>query len=164
MYLPYMEGGDEIRMMHGKRKLLSACFCLLLLLVWPSVGLAEDITTESQTVTMQWQQYNQLKQIISAQETNLNELQSKLDKLSSNSTTLQAQLAQAREQLQKTSSSLTTAESSLQTANSDLQKQNESLQTLTAQINSIIDEKKRIKRQRDTWAAVAVIAFAITAR
>lgn len=153
--------GDEKRM-PIKRKL-----CAVLLSCWlllPLVGWAADTTTEPQTVTMQWQQYNQLKQIISEQETSLNELQSKLDKLSSNSATLQAQLAQAREQLQKTSSSLTTAESSLQTANSDLLKQNESLQTLTAQINSIIDEKKKIKRQRDTWAAVAVIAFAIAAR
>lgn len=155
--------GDEKRM-PIKRKLCAVLLSCLLLL--PLVGWAADTTTAGpqQTVTMQWQQYNQLKQIISEQETSLNELQSKLDKLSSNSATLQAQLAQAREQLQKTSSSLTTAESSLQTANSDLQKQNESLQTLTAQINSIIDEKKRIKQQRDTWAAVAVIAFAIAAR
>lgn len=155
--------GDEKRM-PIKRKLCTVLLSCLLLL--PLAGWAADTTTAGpqQTVTMQREQYNQLKSIISGQEQSLNELQVKLDKLNSKSTTLQAQLAQARKQLQKTSSSLTAAESSLQTANSDLQKQNESLQTLTAQINSIIDEKKRIKQQRDTWAAVAVIAFAIAAR
>lgn len=155
--------GDEKRMPIKRNLCAVLLLCLLLL---PLAGWAADTTTAGpqQTVTMQREQYNQLKSIISGQEQSLNELQVKLDKLNSKSTTLQAQLAQARKQLQKTSSSLTAAESSLQTANSDLQKQNESLQTLTAQINSIIDEKKRIKQQRDTWAAVAVIAFAIAAR
>lgn len=155
--------GDEKRM-PIKRKLCAVLLSCLLLL--PSAGWAADTTTAGpqQTVTMQREQYNQLKLIISGQEQSLNELQVKLDKLNSNSTTLQAQLAQAKERLQKTSSSLTTAESSLQTARDDLMKQSESLRTLTEQINSMINEKKRIKRQRDMWAAVAVIAFAVAAR
>ena len=154
--------GDEKRM-PIKRKLCAVLLSCLLLL--PSAGLAADTTTAGpqQTVTMQREQYNQLKSIISGQEQSLNELQVKLDKLNSNSTTLQAQLAQAKEQLQRTSSSLMIADSSLQTARNDLMKQSESLRTLTEQINSMINEKKRIKRQRDMWAAVAVIAFAVAA-
>lgn len=162
--------GDEKRM-PIKRKLCAVLLSCLLLL--PSAGWAADTTTAGpmQTVTMQQSQYNMLKEIINQQELTLETLQLKLNLLSQHSSAdkqtllqLQNELTSCRAELTQTQQSLLTAKASLVSAENSLQRQEESLQTLTAQINSIIDEKKKIKRQRDTWAAVAVIAFAIAAR
>ena len=114
---------------------------------------------------MSAEQYSRLQTIIKEHETTLAQLQNKLDKLSSNSTTLQTQLAAANEQLRKTKNSLQTANSSLTQASNDLQRQHESLQTLTSQINEITKKQARLKRQRDTWAVAAgILAVGLAAK
>ncbi|WP_302359681.1 hypothetical protein [uncultured Megasphaera sp.] len=142
--------------MHKTKRILSLLVfsCVFFL---PGVGLCTDSTIMSQNekIEMSLTQYNQLKTIISEQETTLVQLQSKLNKLDSNSTSLQTQLTIAREQLMKTKQSLTTADSSLNQANESLNRQKESLTKLTEQINEMTKKDARIKRQRDTWAVVA---------
>lgn len=142
--------------MHKTKRILSLLVfsCALLL---PAVGLCTDTTTiaQNEKIEMSLTQYNQLKTIISEQETTLIQLQSKLDKLDNNSTSLQEQLTIAREQLTKTKQSLTTADSSLNQANESLNRQKESLTRLTEQINEMTKKDARLKRQRDTWAVIA---------
>ena len=148
-----------------KRKLCAVLLSCLLLL--PLAGWAADTTTarQQQTVTMRVEQYNRLKQIINQQELTLETLQLKLTMLGQNSVQdkqtllqLQDELTSCKTELMQTQQSLTSAKKSLTLAESSLKKQNESLQTLTAQINAMTDEQKRLKRQRTTWAMIAGVA------
>lgn len=138
------------------KKILSLLFVCCALSV-PFAGQCANTTTmkQNEKIVMSQTQYSQLKMIIREQENTLAQLQSRLDKLDNNSTTLQTQLAIANEQLQKTKNSLQTANGSLNQASNELQRQKESLQTLTEQINKMTKKEARLKRQRDTWAVAA---------
>lgn len=147
-----------------KRKLGIALFAYCLLL--PSAGWAADTTmTAPQTVTMQASQYNKLKEIINQQEMTLETLPLKLTTLRQHSSAdkqallqLQNELTSCRAELTRTQQSLTSAKASLTSAESSLKKQSESLKTLITQINLMTNEKKRLKRQRNTWAVIAGVA------
>lgn len=147
-----------------RRKLL--LLCCLLVFALSSADLAADTTTTApQTVTIQASQYNKLKEIINQQEMTLETLQLKLTMLSQNSTAdkqtliqLSGNLTSCRTELTQTQQLLTSAKVSLTLAENNLKKQSEYLQTLTAQINAMTDEQKRLKRQRNTWAVIAGVA------
>lgn len=140
---------------------LLAC-CLLL----PSAGWAVDTTTTApQIITMQQSQYNRLKEIINQQSMILETLQLKLTMLSQNSTAdkktliqLSDDLASCKVELMRTRQSLTSAKASLMSAENSLRMQEESLRTLTEKINSMNNEQKRLKWQRNTWAVIAGVA------
>ncbi len=148
-----------------RRKLL--LLCCLFVFALSSAGLAADITTTvpPQTVTMRLEQYNRLKQITSQYEMTLEALQIKLNLLKQTSTQDKATLVQLQEdltsckaELTQTQQSLTSARESLTLAEFNLTKQSESLLMLTEKINSMNDEQKRLKRQRNTWAVIAGVA------
>lgn len=138
--------------------------CLLLL---PLAGWAADTTTAGpmQTVIMQQSQYNVLKEIINQQELTLETLQLKLNLLSQHSSAdkqtliqLRDELTSCKTELTQTQQSLTSAKASLMSAENSLRMQGESLRTLTEKINSMNNEQKRLKRQRNTWAVIAGVA------
>lgn len=146
--------------------LLPFGFCLAF-----SVSMPDTISAAAMPdqVTLSAEQYSRLQAIINQQEQTLNELDLKLQTLSSNSAmqqqtliTLQTELSSSRTQLQQTELSLKTASSSLQTAEETLKKQEKSLQTLQQQVNDLDQEAALARRQRNVWAVgagLAVLAY-----
>ena len=130
--------------------------CLLLWLSFLPVGHC-IATTTTETVTMSAAQYNLLKMQVS-------ELELRLQMLKENSQTDKKQLAESKEDLNNLKQELTNAQNSLTIANESYQTLNNSLQTLTSEIAQMENTNKRIERQRDTWAVLAVIAAAFAAR
>lgn len=127
---------------------LSVCLC------WPAFGWSADTTAAepNTTIKMSAEQYRALKTTIEQQETNLTQLSDSLTKQ-------ETELATLKKQLNEAQMSLHEARNSSTKAGETLQRQSESLTTLTAQINDMIEEQARIKRQRDTWAIAAGVAL-----
>ena len=129
------------------------------------VGAYTPPTEQKTTIVMSMTQYNQLKAIISRQDNRLTQLQSKLNMLKNNSVSAsseleksQTELTTLRNELTETQKSLESAKISLKQAEETLQRQEESLQTLTKQIKEMEHKQTVLRRQRDTWAAIAALS------
>lgn len=117
------------------------------------------------TITLSAEQYQTLKQIIQAQDKTLNTLESNLNKQQNRQRERSRQLQQLSKQLDnskremtKTMRTLQSANESLAQADSLLKRQAVSLQTLTELIKKEEHKKAVIKRQRDMYAVLALLA------
>lgn len=139
---------------------LLSCFLSL------DVGAYTPPTEQQMNITMSMSQYNQLKEIISRQDSRLEMLQQKLTLLKNNSVSAsneleksQTELTTLRNELTETQKSLESAKISLTQAEETLQRQEASLQTLTKQIKAMEHKQTVLRRQRDVWAAIAALSL-----
>lgn len=158
---------------NSSKVILSMCLCLSLSCFWSlDVGAYTPPTGPQTTITISMTQYNQLKAIISRQDSRLTQLQSKLNMLKTNSTTASSELTESqnelsrlKEELMTTQESLENARLSLTQAEETLQKQEESLQTLTQEIKSMEHKQTVMRRQRDVYATLFALSVgAVIAR
>lgn len=152
---------------------LSMCLCVSLsCFLSLDVGAYTPPAEPQTTITMSMTQYNQLKKIISRQDSRLEMLQSKLNMLKANSTTASSELTESQNELSKLKTELTETQKSLENARISLtqaeeilQRQEESLQILTKEIKSLEHKQTVMRRQRDVWAAIAALSVgAVIAR
>lgn len=128
--------------------------------------------TPPTSITMSMTQYNQLKAIISRQDSRLEMLQQKLTLLKNNSVSASSELAESQNELNKLKAELTTTQKSLENAKisltqaeETLKKQEESLQTLTKQIKEMEHKQTVLRRQRDVYATLFALSVgAVIAR
>lgn len=145
---------------------LSMCLCVSLsCFLSLNVGAYTPPTEPQTTITMSMTQYNQLKEIISRQDSRLEMLQQKLTLLKNNSVSVsseleksQTELTTLRNELTETQESLESAKISLTQAEEMLKKQEESLQTLTKEIKSLEHKQTVMRRQRDVYATLFVLS------
>lgn len=146
---------------------LSMCLCLSLsCFLSLGVGAYTPQTEQKTTIVMSMTQYNQLKAIISRQDSRLEMLQQKLTLLKNNSgeaskelTESQNELSKLRSELTATQKSLENAKISLTQAEETLQRQEASLQTLTKEIKSMEHKQTVMRRQRDVYATLFVLSL-----
>lgn len=97
-----------------------------------------------------------------SEELNLQEQKIKMLEKSSDGSTkeliaLQSELTDCRNRLQQTESSLSKSELAMKDAEISLANLNEHLETLKAKIKRLEHQQVIAKRQRDVWAAIAVV-------
>lgn len=116
-------------------------------------------------ITLSAEQYQTLKQTILEQDKTLNTLESNLNRQQNRQQErsrqlqqLNAQLDNSKREMTKTMRTLQSANESLAQADSLLKRQAVSLQTLTELIKREQHKKAVIKRQRDMYAVLALLA------
>lgn len=116
-------------------------------------------------ITLSTEQYQILRQTILEQdkalnmlENNLNKQQNRQQERSKQLQQLNKQLDNSKREMAKTQQTLQNASESLEQADNLLKKQAESLQILTEQIKREEHKKAIIKRQRDMYAVLALLA------
>lgn len=117
------------------------------------------------TITLSQEQYQILRQTIQEQdktldtlENNLNKQQNRQQERSKQLRQLSKQLDNSKREMTKTMRTLQSANESLAQADSLLKRQAGSLQTLTELIKREEHKKAVIKRQRDMYAVLALLA------
>ena len=139
------------------RKNLVIAFCgLFCLLFW--VGpLSETHASEikQQTITVQIEQWNTLKQQLQEQQVTLLMLQEEITLLKTPSAELMQNLKAAREQLQKAQSELTESNRSLANASEEIRKVSTLCSELKVQLQQERSKAKLKARQNAFWGFVA---------
>lgn len=142
----------------------SCALCLSLCLFFPLCGMSQA-ADPADTVTLTAEEWRELKQDWAAQETAWEQLNQELKKLettqklqSDRLSTLKTQLTTSRSELEKVKASLATSERSLGEAQKQLDTARQSLQTLTSELEEARNDASLAKRQRNTWAAAAIVA------
>lgn len=138
------------------RKNIVIAFCGLLCLlswVWP---LSETHASEikQQTITVQIEQWNTLKQQLQEQQMTLLMLQEEITLLKTPSTELMQNLKAAREQLQKAQSELTESNRSLTNASEEIRKVSTLCSELKVQLQQERSKAKLKARQNAFWGLV----------
>lgn len=149
--------------MWKKTKCVSLVAVLLLCSCWrPAISYCEE-TTE-QEVVMSADQFMTLKETSAKlrAELTLQEEKIKMLEMSSDGSTkeliaLQSELTDCRNRLQKTESSLAESEMAMSDAKTSLSNLNEHLETLKDKIKKLERKQVIAKRQRDVWAALAIV-------
>lgn len=139
------------------RKNLVIAFCGLLCLLswfWP---LSETHASEikQQTITVQIEQWNTLKQQLQKQQMTLLMLQGEITLLKTPSAELMQNLKAAREQLQKAQSELTESNRSLANASEEIRKVSTLCSELKVQLQQERSKAKLKARQNAFWGFVA---------
>lgn len=139
------------------RKNLVIAFCGLLCLlswVWP---LSETHASEikQQTITVQIEQWNTLKQQLQEQQVTLLMLQEEITLLKTPSAELMQNLKAAREQLQKAQSELTESNRSLTNASEEIRKVSTLCSELKVQLQQERSKAKMKARQKTFWGFVS---------
>ena len=139
------------------RKNLTIAFCGLLCLlswVWP---LSETHASEikQQTITVQIEQWNALKQQLQEQQVTLLMLQEEIILLKAPSAELIQNLKAAREQLQKAQSELTESNHSLTNASEEIRKVSTLCSELKVQLQQERSKAKLKARQQAFWGFIA---------
>lgn len=111
-----------------------------------------------QTITMSRTQWETLRQELSEQDQDLQMLREKLKMLKSNSTEQMKQLEILQNQLSEMRKSLTGARTSLIDAQNALNESKKSLEKLKAEIKRMEHKQVVLRRQRDIYAGIAVVA------
>lgn len=135
-------------------------FSLLLLVfaLWPfGAGIEASNIEQNKTIEISQNQWNELKKLLAEQETDLMNLKEKLKNLKTNSTEQQQELERLSIELRAVRKSLMTARLSLTAAKHELEESQRSLEMLKQEIKRMENKQKVIRRQRDTWAALAAI-------
>lgn len=115
--------------------------------------------TEPQTsIVMSMSRWNELKQELTEQNVELEQLRQKLKMLKSTSSEQMKLLENLQNELNETQKNLTTASISLTECQNALKESRESLQTLKVQIKQMEHKQTVIRRQRDVWAAIAALS------
>lgn len=138
------------------RKNLVIAFCGLLCLlswVWP---LSETHASEikQQTITVQIEQWNTLKQQLQEQQVTLLMLQEEITLLKTPSAELMQNLKAAREQLQKAQSELTESNRSLTNASEEIRKVSTLCSELKVQLEKERRKAKLKARQNAFWGFI----------
>lgn len=139
---------------------------ILMLFVLALACLSSSVFAQEQkTITLSVEQYQILRQTILEQDKTLNTLENSLNRQQSRQQERSKQLQQLNKQLDvskaemtKTKRTLQSANESLAQADNRLKRQAESLRTLTEQIKAEQHKKAVIKRQRDMYAVLALLA------
>lgn len=139
------------------RKNIVIAFCGLLCLLswfWP---LSETHASEikQQTITVQIEQWNTLKQQLQEQQLTLLMLQEEITLLKTPSAELKQNLKAAREQLQKAQSELTESNHSLTNASEEIRKVSTLCSELKVQLEKERSKVKLKARQNAFWGFVA---------
>ena len=141
-------------------KIMVLTFCLSLSLPWLSSA-ADMITTSEAgprtTIVMSTEQWTTLKQELTEQTIELNQLRQKLKMLKSTSSEQMKLLENLQNELNATQKNLTNASVSLTECQNALKESRESLQTLKVQIKQMEHKQTVLRRQRDVWAAIAAL-------
>lgn len=133
------------------------CSCLR-----PAISYCEE-TTE-QEVVMSADQFRTLKETsaklraeLTLQEERIKMLEKSSDGSTKELIALQSELTDCRNRLQQTESSLAKSEMAMSDAKTSLSNLTEHLETLTAKIKMLERKQVIAKRQRDVWAALAIV-------
>lgn len=151
--------------MWKKTKCVSLVAALLLCSCWwPAISYGEE-TTE-QEVVMSADQFRTLKETsaklraeLTLQEEKIKRLEESSSSSSKELAALQSELTDCRSKLQQTESSLAKSEMAMSDAKTSLSNLTEQLETLTAKIKRLERKQVIAKRQRDAWAAIAVVSL-----
>nr|DAM02008.1 MAG TPA: General control protein GCN4 and CLUSTER, BENDABLE REGION, CONTRACTILE.6A [Caudoviricetes sp.] len=151
--------------MWKKTKCVSLVAVLLLCSCWwPAISYGEE-TTE-QEVVMSADQFRTLKETsaklraeLTLQEEKIKMLEKSSDGSTQELIELQGELTDCRNRLQQTESSLVKSEMAMSAAKTSLSNLNEHLETLKAKIKRLEHQQVIAKRQRDIWAAIAVVSL-----
>lgn len=149
--------------MWKKTKCVSLVAVLLLCSCWrPAISCCEE-TTE-QEVVMSADQFMTLKETsaklraeLTLQEERIKMLEKSSDGSTKELIALQSELTDCRNRLQQTESSLAKSEMAMSDAKTSLSNLTEHLETLTAKIKRLERKQVIAKRQRDVWAALAIV-------
>lgn len=149
--------------MWKKTKCVSLVAVLLLCSYWrPAISYCEE-TTE-QEVVMSADQFMTLKETsaklraeLTLQEERIKMLEKSSDGSTKELIALQSELTDCRNRLQQTESSLAKSEMAMSDAKTSLSNLTEHLETLTAKIKRLERKQVIAKRQRDVWAALALV-------
>lgn len=149
--------------MWKKTKCVSLVAVLLLCSSWwPVISYGEE-TTE-QEVVMSADQFRTLKETsaklrseLTLQEEKIKMLEKSSDGSTKELIALQSELTDCRNRLQQTESSLEKSEIAMSAAKTSLSNLNEHLEKLTAKIKRLERKQVIAKRQRDVWAALAIV-------
>lgn len=149
--------------MWKKTKCVSLVAVLLLCSCWrPAIFYCEE-TTE-QEVVMSADQFMTLKETsaklraeLTLQEERIKMLEKSSDGSTKELIALQSELTDCRNRLQQTESSLAKSEMAMSDAKTSLSNLTEHLETLTAKIKRLERKQVIAKRQRDVWAALALV-------
>ena len=151
--------------MWKKTKCVSLVAALLLCSSWwPAISYGEE-TTEPEVV-MSADQFRTLKETsaklraeLILQEEKIKMLEKSSDGSTKELIALQSELTDCRNRLQQTESSLAKSEMAMSDAKTSLSNLTEHLETLTAKIKRLERKQVIAKRQRDVWAAIAVVSL-----
>ena len=149
--------------MWKKTKCVSLVAVLLLCSCWrPAISYCEE-TTE-QEVVMSADQFRTLKETsaklraeLTLQEERIKMLEKSSDGSTKELIALQSELTDCRNRLQQTEISLAKSEMAMSDAKTSLSNLTEHLETLTAKIKRLERKQVIAKRQRDVWAALAIV-------
>lgn len=148
-------------------KIMVLTFCLSLSLPWLSSA-ADMITTSEAgprtTIVMSTEQWTTLKQELTEQTIELNQLRQKLKMLRSTSGEQIKLLESLQNDLSKTQENLMSAKVSLTACRNELKESRASLQTLKNQIKNLKHKQEVTRRQRDTWAALCGLVLVASVR
>lgn len=139
---------------------------ILILFVLVLACLSSSVFAQEQkTITLSAEQYQILRQTILEQDKTLNTLENSLNRQQNRQQERSKQLQQLNKQLDESKAEMTKTMQTLQNANESLaqadnllRKQAESLRTLTELIKAEQHKKAVIKRQRDMYAVLALLA------
>ena len=139
-----------------RKNLVIAFFGLLCLLSW-FCPLSETHASEikQQTITVQIEQWNTLKQQLQEQQVTLLMLQEEITLLKTPSAELMQNLKAAREQLQKAQSELTESNRSLTNASEEIRKVSTLCSELKVQLQQERSKAKLKVRQKAFWGFIA---------
>lgn len=149
--------------MWKKTKCVSLVAVLLLCSCWwPAISYCEEAT--EQEVVMSADQFRTLKETsaklraeLTLQEERIKMLEKSSDGSTKELIALQIELTDCRNRLQQTESSLAKSEMAMSDAKTSLSNLTEHLETLTAKIKRLERKQVIAKRQRDVWAALAIV-------
>ena len=143
-------------------KIMVLTFCLSLSLPWLSSAVDMITTSEAgprTTIVMSTEQWTTLKQELTEQTIELNQLRQKLKMLKSTSSEQMKLLENLQNELNAAQKNLTNASVSLTECQNALKESRESLQTLKVQIKQMEHKQTVLRRQRDVWAAIAALSL-----
>ena len=152
--------------MKKSRNTVKKSILMLFVFVWACLSLSPCMGAETPKVTLSAEQYQILRQTILEQDKTLNMLESNLNKQQNRQQERNKQLQQLNKQLDESKAEMTKTKRTLQSANESLEqadnllrKQAVSLRILTEQIKREQHKKAVIKRQRDMYAVLALLAI-----
>lgn len=138
---------------------LLLCSCLL-----PAISYGKEITEQEVVISADqfrtWKETSaKLRAELTLQEERIKMLEKSSDGSTKELTALQIELTDCRNRLQQTESSLEKSEMAMSAAKISLSNLIERLEKLKSEIKRLEHKQVIAKRQRDVWAAIAVVSL-----
>ena len=143
---------SKIILLTSSLVLLSSFSCL-------AAGAYTPLAEQKTTITMSLNQWNELKQELTEQNLELEQLRRKLKMLKSTSSEQMKLLENLQNELNATRKNLTNASVSLTECQNALKESRESLQTLKVQIQAMEHKQVVLRRQRDVYATLFALSL-----